>query len=234
MTAPDGKRYLIRIGLIVALLACSVVAVAHDLLDLRNVATVSGDAQRGKTKAAVCSGCHGPVGVALVPAFPSLAGQKAEYLYWRLVTFKRVGKPESPMTAQVANLDDAAMQDLAVYFAGLPASTATARAPESNARGAALYHEGDPARGIPPCQGCHGSTADGHPLAGDNARWRVYPALRGQHAAYIAQRLKDLVDNANPPTSSAHVMAPIARTLDADSIATIAGWLESGAPESVR
>lgn len=229
MIRSDLARNAFRtLSLSTLLLACS--AAASEPLDLRRVDALVGDAAAGKTKATVCSACHGPLGIAAVPLFPSLAGQKAEYLYWRLVAFKRGAKPDSPMTAQVANLDDTAMRDLAAWFASQPASAPTGAANDLATRGGILYRDGDAALGIPPCQGCHGADAHGHPRADDDAHWRVYPALRGQHAAYIAQRLKDLGADANPPSSSAHVMAPIARSLDANEIAAIAAWLESGAP----
>ena len=44
----------------------------------------------------------------------------AEYLYWQLVEFKREARPESPMTSQVANLDDAVDARPCGYFASLP------------------------------------------------------------------------------------------------------------------
>jgi cytochrome c553 len=214
------------------LLICAVARAGDDLLDLRRIEALHGDAAAGKTGATVCGACHGPLGIAPVPLFPNLAGQKAEYLYWRLVAFKRAAKPESPMTAQVANLDDVAMRDLAAWFASLPPPAAAAAVANngSSTQGETLYRDGSPARGIPPCQGCHGADAHGHPRADESAQWRVYPALHGQHAAYLLQRLKDLGADASPLSSSAHVMAPIARSLDADSAAAIASWLESGAP----
>lgn len=213
------------------LFACSVAGAAGDLLDLRRIGASAGDAAAGKAKAAICSACHGPLGIAAVPLFPNLAGQKAEYLYWRLVAFKRAGDADSPMTAQVANLDDATMRDLAAWFASLPAAPPTTIAASAPAaRGETLYRDGNPELGIPPCQGCHGADAQGHPLADADAHWRVYPALRGQHAAYVLHRLKDLAGDSNPLSSGARVMAPIARSLDADSAAAIAAWLESGNP----
>ena len=225
-------RNVSRVSLMSALLlAGSVASAADDLLDLRRVETLDGDAAAGKTKATVCGACHGPLGVSPIPLFPNLAGQKAEYLYWRLMVFKRSADPDSPMTAQVTKLDDASMRDLAAWFASLPDPAPTAVAGgNAAARGETLYHQGDPARGIPPCQGCHGAAAHGHPLADDDARWRIYPALHGQHAAYVLHRLQDLASDANPLSSGARLMAPIARSLDADSAAAIASWLESGAP----
>jgi cytochrome c553 len=203
-------------------------AASADFIDLRRIATVHGDANAGKTKAAVCMGCHGAVGVAPVPMFPNLAGQHAEYLYWQLVEFKREARPESAMTAQVANLDDTAMRDLATYFSSLAATTAKPAAPASE-RGGTLYREGDAANGVPPCQGCHGADADGHALAHDDAHWRAYPVLRGQHAAYLAQRLKDFRDGKHTLSSNDRIMTPIAHALDDASIDALASWLESAA-----
>ena len=219
-----------RLLLATALLGAPFAHASDDLIDLRGVAPVRGAAAAGKAKAAVCGACHGPLGVAMVPAFPNLAGQKADYLYWRLVTFKRAGEADSPMTAQVAQLDDAAMRDLAAWFASLPPAAGSGAF--AGMRGATIYRDGDPARGVPPCQGCHGADARARVgTATDDARTRLYPVLGGQHAAYLADRLEDLATHA-PRTSTAHVMAPIARSLDAASIEAIAHWLEAGAPSA--
>jgi cytochrome c553 len=202
---------------------------ASELIDLRGIAAIQGDATAGKTKAAVCMACHGPAGLSPIPTFPNLAGQHAEYLYWQLVEFKHEARPESPMTAQVANLDETAMRDLAVYFSSLPGATPPP-APSSTERGGHLYREGDPTAGVPPCQGCHGRDAEGHPLAGSDAHWRAYPVLRGQHAGYLAQRLKDFRDGKHTLSSNDHVMMPIARALDDASIEAVTAWLESPSP----
>jgi cytochrome c553 len=229
----DSSRAAFRTtSAVVALFVCSTAFCrSGDLIDLRRIEALGGDAAAGKARATVCSACHGPTGLSPVPLFPNLAGQQAEYLYWRMVSFKRAGRTDSPMTAQVANLDDRAMRDLAAWFASLPAPVSPAATANDIAeRGSHLYREGDPARGIPPCQGCHGVNAAGHPLAREDASRRVYPALRNQHAAYLIHRLDDLAADTEVHTSTEGIMAPIARTLDPDAIAAIAAWLESGAP----
>jgi cytochrome c553 len=217
-------------ALLVAMLALPVTAAAASgFIDLRDIGPVHGDAGAGKAKATVCMGCHGAVGVSPVPLFPNLAGQHAEYLYWQLVEIKREARPESPMTAQVANLDDSALRDLATYFSSLPAMTATTNANAASMdRGGKLYREGDPATGVPPCQGCHGASGEGHPLADEDSRWRTYPLLRGQHSAYMAQRLKDFRDGKHTLSSNDRIMMPIARALDDASIEAVTQWIESG------
>lgn len=226
MTAIETLR---RILFAATLAGCPLACASGDVIDLRSVGRVHGDATAGKAKATVCSACHGPAGVALVPTFPNLAGQNAQYVYWRLVAFKRGVDPDSPMTAQAASLDDVAMRDLAAYFASLPPAAGHAT-DDATMAGATIYRDGDPARGIPPCQGCHGSDARGRTDVDRNGHARLYPALRGQHAPYVANRLADLARDAAPRTSTQHVMAPIARTLDAASADAIGRWLEAGAP----
>jgi cytochrome c553 len=216
-------------SLVFAALSCASAATAgaHDFVDLRHIAPLVGDASAGKDKAAACSACHGANGLSAGSVFPNLAGQRAEYLYWQLVEFKREARPESVMTSQVANLDEATMRDLAAWFASLPPPPVVP-VTASSSRGAVLYREGDPAHGTPPCQGCHGAEANGHPWADKNASYRTYPALRGQHADYIAQRLKDFRAGKHVSSSSDRIMTPVAQTLDDDAIAAVAAWLESG------
>ncbi len=58
-------------------------------IDLRRITPILGDAEAGRAKSEVCAACHGPQGIAITPAFPNLAGQRADFLYWQLVQFKR-------------------------------------------------------------------------------------------------------------------------------------------------
>lgn len=202
---------------------------SRDFVDLRRIAPVEGDAKAGQSKAAVCAACHGANGLSPTPVFPDLAGQRAEYLYWQLVEFKREARGESPMTSQVANLDDATMRDVAAWFASLaprPASASADTTPQN--RGAVLYRDGDAASGTPPCQGCHGAVGGGHPWAAADARYRTYPVLRGQRSDYVVQRLKDFRDGRHVSSSADRIMTPVARTLDDDAIKAIASWIESG------
>jgi len=204
-------------------------AAATDFVDLRRIAPLQGDANAGKQKATACSACHGANGVSPAPMFPNLAGQRAEYLYWQLVEFKREARPESPMTSQVASLDDATLRDLAAWFASLPPAPPAGTAAHSAGfeRGGAIYRDGNPSMGMPPCQGCHGANGEGHAWAANDASYRTYPALRGQHADYVVQRLKDFREGRHLSSSSDRVMTPIARTLDDEAIQAVAAWIES-------
>jgi predicted CXXCH cytochrome family protein len=153
-------------------------------------------------------------------------GQRPDYLYHRLVSFKTAGPKDpyysqSPMRSQVANLTDTDMRNLALYFA--------ARAPAATlGKGQALFLAGDPARGIPPCQGCHGADARGTPMvSGQNA---AYPSLDGQESPYLIARLTSFHKSLPHDTASDFIMGGVAQTLDDDSIQAIAAWLSSLTP----
>ncbi len=202
---------------------------ATGYIDQRGRAPIQGDANAGAAKAAVCFACHGPNGNSLVPAFPRLAGQRADYLYVELLKFKRGTRPQSPMTAQAAPLSDPDMRNLATYFsAQTPSAGAVAAAGTEASHGEALFLHGDTQRGSPPCQGCHGAGADG--VAGE--AYAAYPKLRGQHADYLVQRLKDFRAGTLTDSSNDFVMHGVARTLDDASIAALAAYLSALAPEA--
>lgn len=215
----------LRVSIVAAALIAIAGCATPGFLDLRAPVAVSGNADAGAQKAAVCTACHGPNGVSPVPTFPNIAGQKADYLYWQLVEFQRKVKPDSPMTAIVAALGDADLRDLAAHFAAQTPAPASGDA-NAFADGARLYREGDPARGIVPCQGCHGANGDGH-VGGDEARFRAYPSLRGQHSPYLVQRLQDFRNGKYLLSNNDRVMHGVTQNLDDQAIAQVAGWLQS-------
>jgi cytochrome c553 len=221
---------VVALALLALTASCAKARPHPDFIDLRDLSAIEGNAEAGKARATTCMACHGAQGIAPVPQFPSLAGQHAEYLYGELLQIQREARVDSPMTAQVANLDDDALRDLAAWFASLPAAVmdTSEAADGSHDAGQRLYREGDPGRGVPPCQGCHGTDGQGHVLADSTPRWRVVPKLRGQHAPYLMQRLRDFRDGKHASSSSAHVMSPIAATLDDAAIDAIAQWIGSG------
>jgi cytochrome c553 len=218
------------------LMAASALAAAPRYADLRHIEPVHGDAAAGAKKATVCFACHGADGASVAPTFPRLAGQRADFLYHRLVSFKRADPKDpyysvSPMTPNVASLSDTDMRDLAAYFSSQtpPATTATAAAPGN---GEALFLAGDPARGIPPCQGCHGADAGGSSIG--TGQYAAYPSLRGQYAPYLIARLTSFHKNLPHDTTNDFIMGGVAQTLDDESIQAIAAWLSSLTPARSR
>jgi len=218
-----------RLSLLLAVLSSTANAAnaATDFVDLRHVAAIHGDAAAGEAKVAVCSACHGTQGNAVVPQFPVLAGQRAEYIYQALRGFQRRADPASPMTPQVKDLSDADMRNIAAHFSATARHTAVPVTVDVQLAndGERLFRDGDAARGIPPCQGCHGLRADGHALSDRAAFYRLFPLLRGQHADYIAARLAGYRDDTIHDTSNARIMRGVAQNIDDTSAKSIAAWL---------
>lgn len=89
------------------------------LLAFTTQVTWAADIEAGKVKAASCMACHGIVGIASIPGYPHLAGQKAAYLVTSLKSFKS-GKRTNPiMSPMAAPLSDNDIADLAAFFASL-------------------------------------------------------------------------------------------------------------------
>jgi len=216
--------------------------------DLRRITPISGDAARGQAKAELCSACHGPDGISVVPMYPNLAGQRADYQYWQLVKLKFADEGTSIMTPIASQLSDEDMRDLSVYYAGLDPAGASAEAevgiidadsggeeaadPAILALGEQLYRSGGPDQGIPPCQACHGSDARGHPRplerdAAGYTPYAVYPVLRGQRELYLVTRLGEYRDGKYHSSTTDFIMNDVGHRLDGDSIQALSAWLSS-------
>jgi len=172
-----------------------------------NVAfAAAGNADAGKTKAAMCAACHGANGIGASDAYPNLAGQHADYIAKQLKAFKDGSRVDPVMAPMAAGLSEQDMADVGAYFAGLDRSGATAsvdggstdsatssaeQAPvayEANASaGKSLYELGDASRNIGACIGCHGKEGNSDVL--------IYPNLSKQHAQYIEKQLHAFKDN---------------------------------------
>jgi len=203
-------------------------AAPASVLDQRRMQPISGDAQAGAGKAAVCAACHGAQGVAIAPNFPNLAGQSATYLYAQLKEFHDGQRTDPVMSGQAAALSDVDMRNLASYYASLAPKPA-GRA-DGSSRGAQLYLAGDPAQGIPPCQGCHGPAGLGpqpYPSSAPQPPWATFPHLRGQSGLYLTKELSDFKRGARAGSSNAKVMHGIASTLSDDDMQALSAYLSS-------
>ncbi len=204
--------------------------VAANYVDLRRIEPVHGDAAAGASRAVVCVACHGPNGNAVVPTFPKLAGQRADYIYHRLVEYRNADPNApyyvaSPMPAQAQTLSDVDMRNLAAYFAAQTPTASPTITETGDEQGATLYSSGDPAKGVPPCQGCHGADANGPIITA--SRYLAYPMLRGQHAAYLVSRLNGYRDKQAHDSTNDFIMRGVAHMLDDGSIHAVAVWLDS-------
>nr|VFK16173.1 MAG: Cytochrome c553 [Candidatus Kentron sp. LFY] len=150
-----------------------------------STAVSDGDVEAGKTKSAVCAGCHGTDGNSPNPAFPRLSGQHASYLMKQIADFKAGADRSNPVMQPFAmGQSTENMKDIAAYFA---AQEKTPQYAEGNseklALGKKIYQGGNHKTKLPACMSCHGPGGDGNELA-------MFPALAGQHAAYTKAQLE--------------------------------------------
>jgi cytochrome c553 len=214
-----------------ALLTQGTASLAAEVVDLRRQPVIEGNAEPAADRIALCGACHGPDGNSPVPDFPSLAGQPATYLYLQLRAFRAGSRPSEIMKPQVESLSDQDMKDLAAYYASLSPKASSPAAPDEVVEiGKGLFVRGDVARGIPPCQGCHGVTAQGvqpaRQVPGRPATaWHTYPTLAGQPVSYLVAQLKAYQAGTRVDSSNARIMQVVAQTLDEESMQQVAAYV---------
>ena len=148
-----------------------------------------------------CSLCHGAEGESASPIFPRLAGQHSEYIAKQLADFKS-GRRKGTMNDQAAELNEAEMRALGVYFSMKQPKAYNVADPDLAAVGRYIYHKGNPYSGVAACASCHGPSGEGT---------AQLPRLAGQHAAYIEAQLKEF--NKRERTNDNAVMHAIAAKL---------------------
>ena len=77
------------------------------------------DAAAGRTKAQMCTPCHGANGLAVTPNTPHLAGQPEPYLVDQLNAYRSGKRAHEVMSVVAKPLTDADIADLAAWFASL-------------------------------------------------------------------------------------------------------------------
>ncbi len=132
-----------------------------------------GDAAAGKAKAEACAGCHGDAGVSAGLPGPTLAGQNETYLAAAIAAYKSGARANDMMSPIAGGVDDADIEDIAAYFAGLKCEAA----PDDPVRAAVARKVGALV-----CTDCHGPNGVG--------RDRIAPNLVGQAPDYLAAALK--------------------------------------------
>jgi cytochrome c553 len=172
-----------------------------------------GDAAKGQAASGVCAACHGVDGNSLIPMNPVLAGQHPEYLYKQLVNFKSGERANPIMAAQVANLSEADMRNLAAYFAGQKPRAGSASSAELVTAGRKLYRGGNGSNGVAACAGCHSPNGAGIPVQ--------YPRLKGQHKDYTVAQLKAFRagERANDPSAMMRAVAARLSDKEMDALA---------------
>ncbi|MGH8040804.1 MAG: c-type cytochrome [Rudaea sp.] len=177
-----------------------------------------GDATAGQAKTAVCAACHGMDGNSASALYPKLAGQHESYIVNQLELFKS-GKRANPIMAGfAAPLSEQDMRDIGAYFASKTSLPGVADA-KLVPQGEAYFHSGDAQDKVPACMACHGPDGRGNPGAG-------YPQLAGQHADYVAARLKAFRDGSAGGDARTQIMDVVAKNLSDADIAALASYVE--------
>jgi cytochrome c553 len=81
-------------------------------------AEAAGDVAAGKTKAALCAGCHGANGQG-VPPNPALKGKTEDALVKAMKDYKSGKRNNAVMKAFAVQLNDQDIANLAAYYASL-------------------------------------------------------------------------------------------------------------------
>jgi cytochrome c553 len=170
----------------------------------------------------VCSNCHGVRGISQSPNFPNLAAQQPDYVVGELKSFRDRHRHDPAgfeyMWGISRHLSYGQIQELAAYYAGQPpARAAFAPEPQAAATGQALFTQGVPERGIPPCASCHGPRGEG---AG------AFPRLAGQHADYVTKQL-GIFHRSGDERPLGSVMTTVGHQLTPEDIAAVATFVES-------
>jgi cytochrome c553 len=163
-----------------------------------------------------CARCHGAGGEGPSSALvPVLHGQRAEFLLAALEAYAKGNRRSGIMQPLAADLDPQDMRPLADYYAKLPPPKPrrTALADIASDRGRMLATEGDPASGIPACNGCHRHDS----LA-------IYPRLAGQNAAYMMGQLRLWQAGHRTGSAGGALMAPIARRLSEADVQAVSAY----------
>jgi len=192
-------------------------ALLAGLTSFAALAQVTGDPAKGADVAGkLCVACHGADGNSLVPNFPKLAGQHAEYLLKQLQDFKSKRRQTETMAPQIAELSADDMANLAAHFARQKSAPGAAKDPKLAAAGKKLYDNGNPASGVAACGSCHGAGGAGS---------AQYPRLAGQHAEYATAELKAYA--AGKRKNDQQVMRAIAAQMTEQEIAAVAQYIAS-------
>ena len=198
---------------------CAVAGITLAALQVQAESLVDGSADAGKSKSVTCAACHGAAGISANPLWPNVAGQNAPYVAAQLAAFKEGSRKDPLMTSQAMMLSDQDMADLAVYFESLPGPAQAVADPDLVSKGEALYRGGNVANQVAACIACHGPTGAGNPAA-------MYPALKGQHAAYTAKQLRDYASGERTSDGKTRVMRDIAGKLSEEEIDALASYVQ--------
>ncbi|MEP6558888.1 MAG: cytochrome c [Burkholderiales bacterium] len=80
---------------------------------------LAADVAAGRTKAAACAVCHGPLGLSVTPDAPNLAGQPEMYLSQQLRAYRSGKRVHEVMTLMAKSLGEEDIDNVAAWFASV-------------------------------------------------------------------------------------------------------------------
>jgi cytochrome c553 len=166
--------------------------------------------QVGKTAAAGCAGCHGETGVSKTSGMPSLVGLDPKFLVAAMKAYKSGQRKNDLMKSMVANVSDATMDTIALYYGLQKAEKAQTPAPGDRAAGAGASAA---------CAACHGAEGVGGSAA--------IPSIAGQDAQYLAVALQAYRQRSR----AEETMKGIAASLDDDTIKNLSAYYAAQEPK---
>jgi cytochrome c553 len=187
-----------------------------------NAEDIKGDAAVGKTKIAMCIGCHGIAGYQAsfpeVYKVPKISGQGAKYIVSALNAYKKGERKHPSMRGIAAALSDQDMADIAAYYSthGVVEGATLAAKPsrEPSEQVAGLLKKAA-------CISCHGENF-AKPISPD------YPKIAGQHSDYLYVALKAYKTENNPQIGRSNgVMAGMVKQFSNAELKEIAKYVSS-------
>jgi len=179
---------------------------------------LTGDAAVGKTKSAMCAGCHGADGNSMNPLWPKLAGQHASVIVQQLKNFQSEDRKDPTMSPMAAPLSEPDMLNLGAYFEGQTTTIGSASI-DLVELGQKIYRGGNKETSVAACISCHGPRGHGDPAA-------KYPAVNGQYANYTLKQLQDYKSGARKPAANAAIMRDIALKMSEDEMKAVADYMQ--------
>lgn len=187
------------------------------------------NAQTTAKRMQACTTCHGAGSTATVGRtanevyFPRIAGKSAPYLYNQLKNFRDGRRHYGLMVGLVEHQSDAALLEMAQYFAQLQLPYPEPQTPPAGTpasvmqRGQQLALRGDASLGIASCASCHGAALQG---SGEY----FIPGLLGLPRDYMAGQL-GAWQTGMRKAQAPDCMAAMARKLKPEDVSAVAIWL---------